>query len=249
MKVSVPFLERCLGNRDCPLRNRWGWHGSLGMRGVVVCRNLLDPLYPREPVRRVCHRLQHQPRSSRTRWGHKPEGWMSAAGTWGWLVRIRILKETYFGECTLWEYNEKTGLREWKEACQSNERYGWAKSGMNRNGATFEQQQKWEILTLPQAPSPTITSFLRISAIEVDWIWEEVEVERLGLMWFEERTGSVSLFQHASSTNTHKRTFNSPHRIGTAYPFHIPQSCALTHFTGHSLHPVQLQLIFIFCLE
>ena len=135
-------------------------------------RNLPDQQYPKELIRHACYRPRHRRRSSRRRWGHRPKyskirqtdfvslncNATRLESTWSrWIAG---------GEgavtANLWEGSLGKDTIEINVSPYSVWNLQDDKSQHDRveGRLTYIKRQ-----VLPQAPSPTITSLRRISAI------------------------------------------------------------------------------------
>lgn len=73
---TVPSPGRYQGSLASRQQNRSESHVNLGTTEGAADRNLPDQPYPRELARRACRRLRHRQRSSRTRLGRRPSEWI-----------------------------------------------------------------------------------------------------------------------------------------------------------------------------
>ena len=167
-----PSPGRCRANRGSPQRNRSESHVSRGMREDGDGHNLPGQQYPKGRAQRACYQPRHRRRSSRRLWGRRPGGnkvrlsIMNYAflriflGIEMWFrgSELRVWIRAYLGEGALGEntvnFSQTAEPKQWKKEVGG--------SALNE-GATFNTHMSRQVL--PQAPSPTMTSLRRISAI------------------------------------------------------------------------------------
>lgn len=126
-------------------------------------RNLLDQRYPIELARHVCHQLRRPRHNSRTRWVHRPNcGHVSSRDQIGASLSAPAIWRSAEGKE---KQRRLDGTYLWKRALGENTVGSNEHHSVEQHMCCIWTRTYMSKQVLPQAPSPTMTSLRRISAM------------------------------------------------------------------------------------